>query len=90
MMINTQPSVPSLVNIGCGEDLTIRELAQLVKGVVGFTGSLTFDKSKPNGTMRKLMDVSLANSLGWKASTLLKDGIRTSYGEYLKSFGAQV
>lgn len=74
---------PPLVNVGCGEDLSIRELAELVKDVVGFAGSLTFDTAKPDGTMRKLMDVSRINSLGWKASTALRDGVRLSYKEYL-------
>jgi GDP-L-fucose synthase len=76
---------PPLVNIGCGEDLTIRELAELVKEVVGFSGRLTFDTTKPDGTMRKLMDVSRINAMGWKSSTVLKDGIRTSYKEFFRS-----
>lgn len=74
---------PPLVNIGCGEDLTIRELAELVKDVVGFEGNMTFDTSKPDGTMRKVMDVSLINSMGWKASVVLKEGISLSYRDYL-------
>ena len=76
---------PPLVNIGCGEDLTIRELAELVRDVVGFTGSLGFDASKPDGTMRKLLDVSLINGIGWKATTALKDGISRSYAEFLNA-----
>ncbi len=74
---------PPLVNIGCGEDLTIRELAELVAEVVGFKGSLTFDTSKPDGTMRKVMDVSRINALGWKRTMLLKDGITLSYQDML-------
>ena len=66
---------PPLVNIGCGEDLTIRELAELVAEVVGFKGSLTFDTSKPDGTMRKVMDVSRINALG-----LADAGCRSSKG----------
>lgn len=75
---------PPLVNIGCGEDLTIRELAELVAEVVGFKGELTFDTSKPDGTMRKVMDVSRINALGWKRQMLLKDGIGLSYQDMLR------
>ncbi len=74
---------PPLVNIGCGEDLTIKELAQLVADVVGFRGALTFDTTKPDGTMRKVMDVSRINALGWKRTMLLKDGIALSYQDML-------
>ncbi|OIR17054.1 GDP-L-fucose synthase [mine drainage metagenome] len=70
---------PPLVNIGCGEDLTIRELAELVADVVGFKGSLTFDPSKPDGTMRKVMDVSRIKALGWQQKMPLKQGIGLSY-----------
>ena len=70
---------PPLVNIGCGEDLTIRELAEQVAAVVGFKGKLTFDTSKPDGTMRKVMDVSRINALGWKREMQLQDGIALSY-----------
>jgi len=75
---------PPLVNVGCGEDLNILELAALVKDVVGFTGSLTFDASKPDGTMRKLLDVSKLNRMGWKATTALRDGIASAYETYVK------
>lgn len=75
---------PPLVNIGCGEDLTIRELAELVAEVVGFKGSLTFDTSKPDGTMRKVMDVSRINALGWKRTMPLKEGIALSYKDMLR------
>jgi GDP-L-fucose synthase len=78
---------PPLVNIGCGEDLSIRELAELVKEIVGFTGQLTFDASKPDGTMRKLMDVNRLAELGWKASTALKTGIANAYAAYLHQCG---
>jgi len=74
---------PPLVNVGCGEDLTIRELAEMVRDVVGFGGELTFDTSKPDGTMRKLMDVSRINSLGWQRKMLLKAGIALSYQDML-------
>jgi len=69
---------PPLVNIGCGEDLTIRELAELVAAVVGFNGNLAFDPSKPDGTMRKVMDVTRINKLGWQHTMQLKDGIALS------------
>jgi GDP-L-fucose synthase len=75
---------PPLVNIGCGEDLTIKELAELVRDVVGFKGKLTFDTSKPDGTMRKLMDVSRMNALGWKRAMQLKDGVALSYLDMLR------
>jgi GDP-L-fucose synthase len=68
-----------LVNIGCGEDLTIRELAQTVMDVVGFTGRIVFDASKPDGTPRKLLDVSRLAALGWRARTPLAQGIRMAY-----------
>jgi GDP-L-fucose synthase len=74
---------PPLVNIGCGEDLTIRELAELVAEVVGFAGNLTFDTSKPDGAMRKVMDVSRINTLGWKRAMQLKDGIKLSYQDMI-------
>ena len=74
------------VNIGVGEDVSIRDLAQLIKEVVGFEGQLEFDSSKPDGTPRKLMDVSKLNSLGWKAKTDLKDGIRLAYQDFLKNY----
>lgn len=73
-----------LVNIGTGEDLTIRELAETIKEVVCYEGGLEFDSSKPDGTPRKLMDVSKLHSLGWKHSTALKEGIVTAYADFLK------
>jgi GDP-L-fucose synthase len=68
-----------LVNIGCGEDLTIRELAQAVMEVVGYAGRIAFDTSKPDGTPRKLLDVSRLAALGWRARTPLAQGIRMAY-----------
>ena len=68
-----------LVNIGTGEDVTIRELAETVMRVVGFDGRISFDGSKPDGTPRKLLDVSRLASLGWRARTSLIDGIRAAY-----------
>jgi GDP-L-fucose synthase len=70
---------PPLVNIGTGEDVTIRELAEMVCDELGYTGRLVFDSSKPDGTPRKLLDVSRLASLGWRAKTLLREGIRKTY-----------
>jgi len=71
------------VNIGTGEDLTIAELAQTIKEVVGFKGEIKFDPTKPDGTPRKLLDVSKINGLGWKATTPLKEGISKVYDWFL-------
>jgi GDP-L-fucose synthase len=73
---------PPLINIGCGEDLTIRELAGLVARVVGFGGSLRFDASKPDGTPRKLLDVGRLFGMGWRPATSLEDGIAAAYRDY--------
>lgn len=70
-----------LINIGIGEDISIEELAELIKNVVGFDGEIVYDASKPDGTPRKLMDVSKLTSLGWKASIPLMDGIKKVYQE---------
>jgi GDP-L-fucose synthase len=76
---------PEIVNIGCGEDVSIRELAEIVCEVLGFEGSLVFDTSKPDGTPRKLMHVGRLLALGWKPRIGLKDGIRDAYAWFLKS-----
>ena len=78
-ILSPDASVPPLINIGCGEDLTIRELAELVAGVIGFNGNLSFDTSKPDGTMRKVMDVSRIRNLGWKPEMALEAGIALAY-----------
>ena len=70
-----------LVNVGWGADVTILELALLIKKIVGYEGELKFDSSKPDGTPQKLMDVSKLNKLGWKASINLEDGITKVYEE---------
>jgi len=72
---------PGLVNIGVGKDLPIKELAELVKSIVKYNGKLVWDHSKPDGTPRKLMDVTKLNSLGWQAKISLKDGIEKVYRE---------
>ena len=74
-----------VVNIGVSEDLTIRELAETVQKVVGLDGNLQFDKTKPDGAPRKLMDVMNLNSLGWEAETSLYDGIQKAYHSYLSN-----
>ena len=70
---------PPLINIGTGEDVTVRELAELVSRELGFSGKLIFDATKPDGTPRKLLDVTRINALGWKATTALPEGIRKTY-----------
>jgi GDP-L-fucose synthase len=73
-----------IVNIGVGEDLSIAELAELVSKVVGFTGKIVYDTDKPDGTPRKLVDVSRINGLGWRAGIPLETGIRTTYAWFLE------
>ena len=74
-----------LVNIGTGEDVTITQLALLIKEAAGYEGDLIYDASKPNGTPRKLMDVSKLTNLGWKYSIELKDGLKQVYNDYKNS-----
>jgi len=76
-------SAMEMVNIGTGEDITIAEFARLVAAAVGYTGAISYDTSRPDGTLRKLLDVSRLAKLGWRASTSLEDGIRLAYGAYL-------
>ncbi|MBF0105230.1 MAG: GDP-L-fucose synthase [Deltaproteobacteria bacterium] len=71
-----------LINIGCGQDQTIKELAAIVKDVVGYKGEIVFDKEKPDGTMVKRLDVSLISDLGWRSKTSLEEGIVKSYEDY--------
>src|SRR5436190_2423486 len=71
------------INIGVGEDISIFELANLIKSIVGFEGEIKFDTSKPDGTPRKLLDVSKLTNLGWQASTSLKQGIHLAYTDFL-------
>jgi GDP-L-fucose synthase len=76
-------SADELVNIGTGEDITIAEFARVVAAMVGFTGEIGFDPSRPDGTPRKLLDVSRLAKLGCRASTSLEEGIRLAYEAYL-------
>ena len=74
---------PEIINIGCGEDVSIRELAGLICDVVGFNGELVWDKTKPDGTPRKLLDVTRIRALGWKPTIQLKEGIAQTYDWFL-------
>jgi len=76
---------PEPVNVGCGEDLTIRELAETVAGVTGFEGRIEFDPSRPDGTPRKLLDVSRLFASGWRPKIALRDGIAGAYRWYLEN-----
>ncbi|MGO4878435.1 GDP-L-fucose synthase family protein [Pedobacter psychrotolerans] len=73
---------PGLVNVGCGTDLSIAELANEVKNIVGYEGEIEYDLTKPDGTPRKLMNVDKLNGLGWKFSTSLKDGLQIAYTDF--------
>jgi len=75
---------PELINVGCGHDRTIRDLAALVGEVVGYSGRVEWDTTKPDGTPRKLLDVSKLNKLGWKASIPLEEGLRATYRWWLE------
>ncbi|MCE5198294.1 MAG: GDP-L-fucose synthase [Armatimonadota bacterium] len=77
---------PDIVNVGTGDDLSIRELAEIIADVVGFKGELRFDSSKPDGTPRKLLDISRILSLGWKPSIGLVDGIKATYQWYIDQY----
>jgi GDP-L-fucose synthase len=80
---------PTILNIGVGEDVSIRELAELVKDVVGFRGDLRFDTSKPDGTPRKLLDVSRLTGLGWRAKIPLRKGVEETYAWFRESLRAR-
>ena len=74
----------NIINIGTGEDSTIMDLVKTIQSIVGFEGDLVFDKTKPDGTPRKLLDVSKIHALGWHHTTTLKDGIQLAYQDFLK------
>jgi GDP-L-fucose synthase len=80
-------TMPPLINIGCGQDLEIRELAEIVKDIVGFQGTIEWDTTKPDGTPRKLLDVSRLTALGWRPRIALRDGIAQAYAQFLERFG---
>ena len=75
-----------IINVGCGEDISIRELAELICEVVGFRGELRWDRSKPDGTPRKLLDISRIKNLGWKPTIALRDGIARFYEWFLDNY----
>ena len=75
--------IGEFVNIGVGEDLTIRELAELIKDIVGYEGRIMYDTSKPDGTPQKLLDVTKLHNLGWQAKISLRDGIKQAYNWYV-------
>ena len=75
---------PDLVNVGCGADVTIRELVELVAEIVGFQGKIVWDGSKPDGSPRKLLDTTLLNTLGWQPRISLKEGLTTTYQAFLE------
>ncbi len=78
-----RPGITALFNVGCGADMTIRELAGMIASVIGFRGSLVWNASKPDGTPRKLLDMSRLFGLGWRPRVTLEDGIRKAYEEFL-------
>lgn len=86
LLAQSQP--PDLVNIGTGTDVTIRELTELVAETVGFQGRIVWDASKPDGTPRKLMDVSRLSALGWRARIELRDGVRRTYADFQAELAA--
>jgi GDP-L-fucose synthase len=80
---------PEIINVGCGEDISIRELAELICEVVGFRGELRWDRSKPDGTPRKLLDVSKIKKLGWHPTISLRDGVARFYEWFLDNYAPQ-
>ena len=77
--------IGELINIGTGDDITIRDLAMMIRNLVGFSGEIKWDSTKPDGTPKKLLDVSRIKSLGWEPATSLAEGLRETYEWYLKS-----
>jgi len=89
-MLNVQAKdIGGFVNVGLGEDIAIRDLAGLIKDIVGYAGKIVFDSSKPDGMPRKLMDVSRAARLGWRAKVKIPEGLRLAYDWYTKNSAAQ-
>jgi GDP-L-fucose synthase len=84
----SSPKEPPLINVGCGQDLSVREVAELVAEVVGVNLALVFDPAKPDGTPRKLLDTTRLSSLGWKSQTSLRDGLRLAYQDFCSHVGA--
>jgi GDP-L-fucose synthase len=82
-LMNYEGELPDVINIGTGEDISIKELVYLIKDVVGYEGQIEFDNSKPDGTMRKLLDVSKIKDFGWKAQCSLKNGLEKVYSLFI-------
>jgi GDP-L-fucose synthase len=80
--------IGELINIGTGKDITIKDLARLIKNIVGFRGEVIWDNTKPDGTPKKLLDISRIRALGWEPKTSLEEGIRNTYEWYLKAISA--
>ena len=76
------------LNVGTGKDITIADFARLIADVVGYRGRIEFDASRPDGTPRKLLDVSRINALGWRAATPLRDGLVRMYADFLARYDA--
>ena len=85
---HTQPML-SHINVGCGRDITIRDLAATIAGVIGYKGDIAFDPGKPDGAPRKLMDSARLNALGWQAKVGLDEGLEKAYKDFLKNYVAQ-
>ena len=85
LAVDRNDGLPPLLNLGSGTDSTIAELADMVKKVVGFNGDIVFDTTKPDGTVRKLMDSSRLNQLGWQLNTTLINGLELAYQDFKKS-----
>lgn len=79
-------TLPPLINVGCGQDLTIRELVQLVKEAVGYEGDVVWDRTKPDGTPQKLLDISRLKTLGWQPNISLREGVRMAYADFLSNY----
>jgi GDP-L-fucose synthase len=86
--LHTQPML-SHINVGCGHDITVRELAEAIARVIGYEGDIAFDPTKPDGTPRKLMDSTRLNALGWQAQVSLEAGLEKTYKDFLKNHTAQ-
>jgi GDP-L-fucose synthase len=87
LFLMEQYDSPEIINVGVGKDISIAELAELIRKIVGFDGEIVFDRDKPDGTPRKLLDVTRIESLGWKATTDLETGIRQTYRWYQANCG---
>jgi GDP-L-fucose synthase len=75
-----------ILNVGCGYDYSIKEMAETIKNIVGYKGEIAFDNTKPDGTMQKLLDVQLINQQGWKAATTLQDGLQKTYQDFCDNY----